>query len=383
MLKLKVGKPRLPTHFYTWFEPPDDSGDEVLHFVSERRRVKLKGHSFREFHQLVVPLLDGHHSLEEIQQKVAHRFAPQDLENSLELLAAHGLLEDGLDVSALEMRNFEAIIPQINFLHEVGADPREIQRRLSRATVTVIGMGGAGAQAALSLAATRVGCVHCVDSLPITPSDTYLSPLFSVAEVGSLRAAVVAERIRRSAPEVKARVHSEQMKDDSDVSAAIEGSDFVINCLDQGLASLAYKLNRACLKAGIRWTSGTLSGAEVVLGPTVHPFETACYLCYKMRAVACAGNPEDEFAYERFLDRRKQDDTGRRENIVFGAGLLANWLGLEAMKEITGIAEPATLGTIVAFDLLAFICTKHVVLRKPWCPACFKADSDGKTGIKP
>ena len=35
--------------------------DEVLHFVSPQRRVKLKGHSFREFVQNVVPLLDGTH----------------------------------------------------------------------------------------------------------------------------------------------------------------------------------------------------------------------------------------------------------------------------------------------------------------------------------
>jgi bacteriocin biosynthesis cyclodehydratase domain-containing protein len=382
MLKLRFRKPRLPTHFYTWFEPPDDSGDEVLHFVSERRRVKLKGHSFREFQQSVVPLLDGLHRLDEIQEKVAHLFAPRDLEESLELLAAQNLLEEGLDTSTLPTQNVEAIIPQMNFLHEVGANPQQVQDILSHATVAIIGMGGAGPETALSLAATRVGCVRCIDPSPVTAADTYLSTPFSAADVGSLRAAVVAERIRASAPEVKTSVHSEQMKDDSDVSAAIEGSDFVINCLDQGLASLAYKLNRACLRAGIHWISGTLSGAEVVLGPTVHPFDTACYLCYKMRAVACAGNPEDEFAYERFLDRRKQDDAGKRENIVFGAGLLANWLGLEAIKELTGVVEPATLGRIVVFDLLAFTCTKHAVLRKPWCPACFKADPDVQMGTK-
>jgi bacteriocin biosynthesis cyclodehydratase domain-containing protein len=101
-----------------------------------------------------------------------------------------------------------------------------------------------------------------------------------------------------------------------------------------------------------------------------------------MRAVACAGNPEDEFNYERFLDRRKQDDSGRRENVVFGAGLMANWLGLEAMKQLTRIVEPSALGAIIVFDLLGFTCTKHVVLRKPWCPACFKAEPDGEAPCK-
>jgi bacteriocin biosynthesis cyclodehydratase domain-containing protein len=382
MSTLQSRKPRLPSHYYVWFEPPDDSGDEVLHFASERTRIKIKGHSFREFQQSVVPLLDGRHTLEEIERAVAHLFAPQDLEQCLELLAAQNLLEDDLNSQELSLPAAEALVPQLNFLHEVGANPEEVQRRLSRATVTVLGLGGAGAQAAISLAAARVGCVRCVDSSPVTAPDTYLSPFFSLTQVGTLRAPVVAQRIQACAPETKVTVHTQPPEDDPDVLAAIDGSDFVICCLDRGQSSLIYKLNRACLKAGIRWTSCALSGAEVVLGPTVHPFETACYLCYKMRAVACAGNPEDEFAYERFLDRRKQDDGGRLENLVFGAGLLANWLGLEAMKELSGIAEPASLGGIIAFDLLAFTCTRHVVLRKPWCPACFKAEPASQPGSK-
>ena len=42
-------KPLLPSHYSVWFEPPDEAGDEVLHIVSERRSLKLKGCAFREF----------------------------------------------------------------------------------------------------------------------------------------------------------------------------------------------------------------------------------------------------------------------------------------------------------------------------------------------
>jgi adenylyltransferase/sulfurtransferase len=320
--------------------------------------------------------------VEEIEHSVAHVFAPQDLEQCLELLANQNLLENYLDQRELPPNAAEALIPQLNFLHEVGANSAEAQGRLSSATVTVIGLGGAGAQSAISLAAARVGFVRCVDSSPVTATDTYLSPFFPLTQVGTLRAQVVAERIEACSPDTKIMVHTEPLKEDSQVLAAIEGSDFVICCLDRGQSSLAYKLNRVCLKAGIRWTSGALSGAEVVLGPTIHPSETACYLCYKMRAVACAGNPEDEFAYERFLDHRRKDDSGRLENLVFGSGLLANWLGLETLKALTGIVEPSALGRIIVFDLLTSNCTRHAILRKPWCPACFKAESDGRVGRK-
>jgi bacteriocin biosynthesis cyclodehydratase domain-containing protein len=89
-----------------------------------------------------------------------------------------------------------------------------------------------------------------------------------------------------------------------------------------------------------------------------------------MRAVACADNPEDEFSQLRFLDRRRQDDSGRRENHVFGVGVVGNLLGFEAFKVLTSMPAAAA-GRIVIIDFLELTTKKHVVLRKPWCPACF------------
>jgi adenylyltransferase/sulfurtransferase len=240
-------------------------------------------------------------------------------------------------------------------------------------------MSGAGATAALSLAAARVGTLRCVDALPVAPADHYLSHVFAPSDVGQGRAQLVAQKIKTAAPQVSASAHAEPLQTDDEVVAAIEGSDFVINCLDAGQSSLIYKLNRACLKTGTRWTSCALSGVEVILGPTIHPFETPCYLCYKMRSVACAANPEDEFAFESFLDGRKQDDSGRRESLVFGANIAANLVSLEAIKEVSGVLTGNAVGKIVVFDLLELTSTRHVVLRKPWCPACFKLAADAGT----
>jgi bacteriocin biosynthesis cyclodehydratase domain-containing protein len=98
-----------------------------------------------------------------------------------------------------------------------------------------------------------------------------------------------------------------------------------------------------------------------------------------MRAVACAGNPEDEFAFERVLDKRKRDDSGKRENLASGAGIAANLASLEAIKYLSGVLPPSALGRLVVLDLLDLSCTRHAVLRKPWCPACFKANAQNTT----
>lgn len=364
-------RPKLPTHYYVWSEPPNHSGDEVLYFASAQRRIKIKGHSFREFEQYVIPLLDGRHTFQEIADSVADVFDAEDLAAGLRLLADQHLLTDS-DAGTPPSESLEPLAPQLNFFYEMNTNPEEVQSRLHNATVTVFGLGNAGASTAIALAAARVGHLRCADFMPVGGADTYLSNTFSQADAGQLRAEVVAQRLAAKNPEVSVATHTQRPENDDDVLALVHGSDFVINCLDPGESSLIYKLNRVCLRVGIKWTSCALAGPEIILGPTIHPEETACYLCYKMRSVACAGNPEDEFAFESFLDQRKRDDSARHENLVSSVDLAAGLASLEAIKSLSGVFAPSAVGKIVVLNLLDLTSIKHVVLRKPWCPACFK-----------
>jgi len=371
----KFNRPRVPTHYYIWFEPPDEAGDEILRFASTRRRIKLKGTAFREFQQRVIPLLDGRHTLADIQAQVADVFSAADIEAGLQLLADNNLLRDTGDLElSVEVASGRA--PQLNFFHEMEMNAEDIQARLKRATVTILGLGGAGAGAAQALVAAGVGRLRCLDAEKVAPADTYLSSFFSRADVGELRTEVLARRISSNHADVTISTQTRVPENDDQVLELIGGSDFVLNCLDAGQSSLIYKLNRACLKTNLSWSSCSIEGPEVVIGPTVVPFETACYLCYKMRAVACAGNPEEEFAFETFLDRRKRDDSGQRESLVFGVGVASNLLSLEAVKALSGVLTLSARGKIVVLDLLTLESTKHVVLRKPWCPACFKTSGE-------
>jgi adenylyltransferase/sulfurtransferase len=369
-------KPLLPSHYSVWFEPPDESGDEVLHIVSARRSLKLKGSAFREFHRRVVPLLDGRRSFEEIHRETADQFRAEDLAHALTLLGEQGVLVEG-DEAELGADVSARLEPQLNFFREMTPSALAAQGRLAAATVAVVGLGGAGASTALALAAAGVGTVRCIDSEPVAVTDVYLSPIFALEEVGRGRAESLAARMRERAPQVRVSCHEQALESEDDVRIAVAGSDFVVCCLDGAQSNLAYKLNRVCLADSTRWISCSLGGAEVTVGPAVHPGQSACYLCYRMRLVACAGNPEDAFAFEKYLDRRKRDEGGRRENLVFGAGLAANLLGVEILKELTALAEPSLVGRILTVGLADLSVQKHTVLRKPWCPACFpKAETD-------
>jgi molybdopterin-synthase adenylyltransferase len=352
-------RPRLRTQFYLWSEPPDASGDETLHFASHRRRVTLKGQSFREFERLVVPLLDGRHTIDDIQARVAHVFARQDLEKSLAVLASQALLDDAPETVAADAT------PHDRYFTELGVDPQAIAARLSAARVLVLGLGPVGAGVAQLLSAAGVGSLRCVDGTTVRDADRVLSPVFGVGDIGALRVGVVA----RAAARVDVVDH--MPSSDDELIELVRGADAVVSCLDAGWSWLQYRLNRACLAAGIPWTTGTTVGTEVVMGPTIRPRETACWMCYKMRAVACAPSPDDAFAFERMLDRRRRDDTDRQDGLLFGSGILANQLGLETVSLLSGALTPAALGRIVVTDLLTMTTTRHKVLRKPWCPDCF------------
>ena len=354
-----------------WFDPPDESGDEVLHVVSEHRAFRLKGYAFREFCDEVVPLLDGRHTLDEIQTLTAGVFRPEDVAESVALLAREGIVVEAGETTVPDDAE-ERMTPQLNLLRSL-APGDDLQGRLAASTVAVIGLGGAGPTVALALAAAGVGDLRLHDSLAVGASDTYFAPYLGVDAAGASRPKRVEALVRGAAPQVDVRASQDVLESEDDVRAAIDGADFVVCCLDAGQSNLILKLNRACLATGQRWAACAPAGAEIVVGPVVHPGRGPCYLCYRMRAVACAGNPEDAFAYERYLDRRKSDDSGGRQNLVFGVGVAANLIAWEVARELMGVGEPSLAGRILTIHLTDLRIERHTILRKPWCPACSPA----------
>jgi molybdopterin-synthase adenylyltransferase len=379
MFAIQCRLPRIPSHYYVYCDPPNKNGDEVLHFVSSQRSVKLKGHSFREFVQQVVPLLDGRHSFAEIHSEVNDVFREEDLAACLDLLSANGLLEDSSNWE-MDAGTQERLRPQLNLFHDLSPDPSACQKRLARACLTVLGLTGVGTAAARSLAAAGIAELRCIDNAIVTPADMYFCPEFTPEDRGTSRCDALRRHLHREGAQVDLKTQARELSDEKGLEETISGSDFVINCTDEGNISLVYKLNRVCWRNKIPWITASASGLEVLVGPTVYPGETACYMCYRMRMVACANDPETSFDFESFLDRRRADDSRHRANLVFGAAMAGQLAGLEAVKALTQTADlVATRGRVRVFDLRDLSSTLHVVLRKPWCPAC-SANWDQEAG---
>src|SRR5207248_3146406 len=139
--KTPLLKPLFPSHYSVWVDPPDEAGDDALRVVSERRSLKLKGHSFREFRDEVVPLLDGRHTVAEIQDATRDLFRPEDLAECLDLLIEQGVLVEGTEEAAPGPADDERLTPQLNLFRDL-APGFDVQGRLQAATVAVVGLGG-------------------------------------------------------------------------------------------------------------------------------------------------------------------------------------------------------------------------------------------------
>ena len=85
-------RPFLPTHYHILYDAPDEDGAEALLFISHRRRIKVKGTMLREFKNQVLPLLDGRHSLSDIQARVSTLLPADSVKAGLDLLEQQGLI---------------------------------------------------------------------------------------------------------------------------------------------------------------------------------------------------------------------------------------------------------------------------------------------------
>lgn len=361
-------KPLIASSYSIWSEPPDDEGDEVLRIVSDHRAIKLKGQAFREFKRVVVPLLDGTRSREEVHAAAADVFEPADIDAALDMLQSQGVLVEAEDLG-LGPDASARLMPQLNFFHDMAPGAAALQRRLETAHVAVFGIGGAGARVAQGLASAGVGRLTLVDTGRVDAADPYLSPAFEAADIGEARGEVLAARLGAAA--LNTQIESRQdCPDGEDLTSLTGSADLVLACLDGGLVNMAYKLARATHASGTRMSAAAPLGSQVIVGPTVLPRETSCYVCYRMRSIAATGSPESAFAVEKHFDRTKEDRAAVRQNLGFGIGIAAQFLGLEAMKLITGFAPPALAGRVLTVDLMSLETRRHTVLRNPWCPNC-------------
>ncbi|QHG15713.1 TOMM precursor leader peptide-binding protein [Nostoc sp. ATCC 53789] len=359
---------RLLEHVVVHTMRSDCNGEETMIFNTRRRTLTVKGQALHDVEKIVLPLLDGSRTIGEIRAAICEKLTDSSLNQCLEFLMDNRLVDELLeDPVDLDSRTY--LLPQISLYHELGFKQKDAQKHLANARIAVFGLGGSGLIAAINLASAGIGFLRLCDDICTFSSDLPMMSGSVFNQIGAFRVVEAARQIEAIAKVTQTETVTDPLTNDETVNALLEDVDLVIVATDAVSVNLAYRLNRLCLKMQRPLLPGGAVGVEGTFGPLVFSQDGPCYLCYRMRSIACAKLPEAEFAIEQFLDRERRSQPRLRENLPIAQMLVGSYLALETVKMLLGLPI-ATDGKLLHLDLLGTKLTHNVVLKKPGCPHC-------------
>jgi molybdopterin/thiamine biosynthesis adenylyltransferase/molybdopterin synthase catalytic subunit/rhodanese-related sulfurtransferase len=121
------------------------------------------------------------------------------------------------------------------------------QRRLSAATVIVVGAGGLGCAVLTALAGAGVGTIHIVDHDAVDASNLHRQPLFTPGDIGRPKADAAAARLAAFNPSIRLRAHGHRF-DGAAADALMAGADVIVDCSDN--FATKFQVNDAAMRAG-------------------------------------------------------------------------------------------------------------------------------------
>ncbi|CAN5167767.1 hypothetical protein BH20GEM2_BH20GEM2_04630 [soil metagenome] len=339
-------------------------GDLLLR--SDTVAARLEGRSAKLFGEQILPLLDGRRTVAEVAAELS--IGTDDLASHLASLAEQGVLRRSYG-PAERAPDAHALAPLLEMLEALGVPEEAGRQRLERSRIAVFGLEGAGAHLAHLLARCGVGTLVLVDPYPAEAGDLAAAPL-SCDALGNSRQAAMRARIERDgfAGEIVTPAARELGRES--VADFARDCDLLVSCFDRGFLAAHHWINRVSIERCIPAVYAEVRGRTALVGPLVIPAETGCYLCYRMRSIAC----EEDFAaameYEEYLDYRKRPALHRRAFLPPVGATVAGILALESLKCLVLPTPPSLAGTVLELDTLTLEIERHRVLRQPGCPAC-------------
>ncbi|MFC3456060.1 ThiF family adenylyltransferase [Amycolatopsis speibonae] len=320
----------------------------------------------------LVNLLDGMCTPAEIIARTLAEHperAAADVESLLAQLIDAGHVED-TDVAetALTAREQARYDRSRQFYRWVDPKPRaspwDAQLALRAASVAVVGLGGAGGQAALELAASGVGALHVIDCDDVELSNLNRQVLYTEADVGRAKTEAATDRLRALNSDIRVTARRQRITGVAGFAALARDYDVLVLCADSP-GEIRLWANRACFSAGKPWINSGYHGPRAAVC-TYIPGRGACYECSWLA----------EHERESALGAETPYRTTRKHfNAVCApsAALCGSLAAYAAIGLITGVTD-AIPGRIHGVNLVAPD-TPYLIDDPPRadCPACHGA----------
>ncbi|MBU4245419.1 MAG: HesA/MoeB/ThiF family protein [Nanoarchaeota archaeon] len=223
------------------------------------------------------------------------------------------------------------------------------QKKLSRAKVAIIGLGGLGSVAAMILARAGVGYLRMIDRDIVEPDNLQRQVLFDESDIGATKSFVSKKRLSA----INSGIKIDAICDDLDEKTAkklLSGVDIILDGTDNMEARMI--INAFAVKNKIPYIYGA-SVRDKGMALAVLPGKTACLKCVFQRVSGL------------------EMDCGRLGVIPTATGLIATIEANEALKIICGFGKTLA-GKLFYADLLENRFDVLDVKRNSKCDVCGK-----------
>ncbi|WP_306370978.1 ThiF family adenylyltransferase [Nocardiopsis sp. CC223A] len=242
-----------------------------------------------------------------------------------------------------------------------GADAVQVQLRLARARVTLLGCGGIGGLVAVTLATAGIGELVLVDADHVELSNLTRQFLFTEADIGLPKAEVLARELRRRNRDCRARAVVRRVGNREDLKA-LPACDLVVVSADS--PGLTGTVNAHCARSGTPWLNACYVNEIAVWGPLVVPGVTGCWDCRSLTAGAPEGEPELS-GLMAGINARYQAPSNGPVNM-----LASSLAALDVLRHLGGFGVPASLNRRVGVWSHDLSLDGQDTERDPACPTC-------------
>ncbi|HEV3001916.1 MAG TPA: TOMM precursor leader peptide-binding protein [Solirubrobacteraceae bacterium] len=314
--------------------------------------------------------LDGSLAVHELAPALragGHAVDAAAVEATLAQLRAAGVVEDAAQDDELDPVVRARFDRQLRYFGDAAGARAPVQRRLSEASVLLLGAGGLGCWTAYALACAGIGRLVVVDGDAVELSNLNRQILYSEGDVGRPKARVAARRLRAFSSCTEIDAIDARVDGPAAVERLVAGHDLVLDLADMPVGDLQRWVDGACFAAGIPYAVAGQFPPLVRVGPLFVPGRTGCFACEE--AAWRARHP----LYDA-VDRWRRDRPSSAATFGPACGLIGSMLANDVVNHLTGIAPAATLGRALLVDMNTLERRDEPVPRRPGCPRCGGGD---------
>jgi bacteriocin biosynthesis cyclodehydratase domain-containing protein len=352
-----MNRPRLKTTTEVFTSP---EGDLCLLRPSADADLVLEGAG--EQGRELVRRLDGRTPLVALEAE----FGGVMVGELLDLLEGEELVEDAGAYDSLSAAELGRYDRQLRYFADVapsGLAAPECQRRLREARVVVLGVGGLGTWAALSLACCGVGRLTLYDGDAVELSNLNRQVLFTEGDIGEPKVLAAAAALRRFNPGVAVDAAARNLGSEGEIRDAVRGASLVVDAADRPAHDIERWVNSACFAERVPYITMSHFPPFARVGPLYVPGETGCFNCQER---AYRGSYE---LYDHIVDQRRGSPSPAA-TLGPVCAFVGGQVALEVVHRLTGLCEPASKGCVRVLDTRTLELSSEPVPRDPGCEVC-------------